>query len=80
MLTTILDLETNAAYTRERIAEIRGTSRDAYDGPAVVISRRRLLEPLRVRLGAGLIAAGERLSGVSMSRRPAPSPSRVSIY
>jgi hypothetical protein len=80
VVSTILDLETNAAYTRQRVAEIRAMSRDAHDTPVILRSRPSVLAPLRIKLGAALIAIGERLSGVSMPRRATPSSGRVSSY
>ena len=74
---TTLDLETNAEYTRQRVAEIRAMSRDHHASP-IVRSRRYTLAPLRVKLGAGLIAAGERLARGSVSHHSTPAATRLS--
>jgi hypothetical protein len=77
--TTFLDIEANAAYTRQRVAEIRAMSRDGRSAQAMIVSRRPGLAPLRAKLGAGLIALGERLSGISVSpQRTTPPATRLS--
>lgn len=73
---TILDLETNAAYTRQRIAEIRGMSRDDCDLP-LIVSRRDTLAPLRMKFGALLIAVGGRLTRAPLPRRSAAPETRL---
>ncbi len=74
---TTLDLETNAAYNRQRVAEIRALSRDDREMP-IIVSRRYTLASLRVKLGAGLIAVGERLTRAPLPRRLASTVTRLS--
>lgn len=74
---TTLDLETNAAYNRQRVAEIRAMSRDGRARP-VIVSRRQSLAPLRMKLGALLIAVGERLIRVPLPGQSASATTRLS--
>lgn len=74
---TILDLETNAAYSRQRVAEIRALSGDDRGAPHIV-SRRYTLAPLRTKLGAALILMGERLLRAPLPRQSSPAETRLS--
>lgn len=70
---TFFDAEINAAYTRQRIADIRALSCHAADVRHVTATEARR-EALRVRVGAGLIALGQWLSRRPVSGRlPAPT-------
>jgi hypothetical protein len=72
--TTFLDIEANAAYTRQRVAELRAMSRDGRCAQAMIVSRRPVFSSLRSKLGSGLIALGQRLSGMSVPQQGATPP------
>ncbi len=78
MLTTLIDIEANAAYTRQRVAEVRAQCSEHHIVPTGGLAP-LLPAGMRARVGAGLIALGERISGASISRRVA-APAVVARY
>lgn len=68
MLVTFLDAEINAAYARDRVAEIRAMS-DLPRGTRALISDPGPWSRLRRRVGMGMVAVGQRIGGMAESGR-----------